>query len=324
VRGRGRSLLAGSIALAGLAANAYANEPVQFVVEYAAPAECGDEGGFVSRISGRTRRARLGAGPGATALDVHVERQADQLAGRIRIVSPDGDERVRNLRAEGCEEVVDALALIAALALDPEASDQLRPEPERAEPPALEAPPTVVVPSRPTALDWSFGVGARVVALDSVLPGTEPGFGLWIDAASAGQTLAPSLRLLLRRTTGSARGGDGSAQLVLTTGVMSVCPLRVPERGPIAGRACAGLAIGLLSAEGRGVDLPRRPTRLWFAPELGGRIEWRFAGPLELALDAGAQLPLRRPAYSFESGERVFEVPQLGFSLGLELGLRFE
>lgn len=320
-----RLALAGGVALVSVAVPVRADEPVHFVIRYAAPSECWTEKMFVSRIVGRTDRARPGSGPGATLLDVRLERVDGEVAGRVRIAEPGSEERVRTLRGASCAEVGDALALIAALALDPDASSEPRPEPAEPEPLPRAAPPRPApAPARSPPLAWSFGAGALLVPVASALPDTDPGFGVWVDAASQGRTLAPSVRVVLRRLTGTARGRAGSAELALTTGVASICPLRAPADGPLALRPCLGFELGMLDAEGVGVDLPRRPSRLWLAPQLGGRAEWRVHGPLLLAAEAAAQLPLLRPRYAFDTGETVFEVPRLGAFLALEAGLRFE
>ena len=125
------------------------NPPVAPVrLEYHAPDACPDERAFVARVRSRTTRFVL-AGADATGGDevarsfsVDVSTTPHGVEGRLTSLeatrTPAPATRV--VAGETCDEVVDALALITALAVDPNASTAFAPAPVP-EPPALDRPP---------------------------------------------------------------------------------------------------------------------------------------------------------------------------------------
>jgi hypothetical protein len=88
-------------------------------------------------------RARLGAsqaglGPGRS-LDVQIAASDGRFQGRLSILGPDGRSTTKTLSDADCEELVDALSLVATLAL----------ETDRAEPGAsYSTPTTAAAPAR--------------------------------------------------------------------------------------------------------------------------------------------------------------------------------
>ncbi len=225
----------------------------------------------------------------------------------------------RTVVAKSCEEVVDALALITALAFDPEASSKPRA-------PEVEAPkPSEPVADRPVAspaLVWSFDMGLGLVPFDSVLPGNALGFAAQVGVSSEGTSFAPELLAVGERRSGEASGAGGRAQFSLTTFALLGCPVRAPATGPLAIRPCAGFEIGSLHAEGVGVIVEKRPSRLWTAPIVGGRGEWAFAAPFVAHLSLFASFPLTRQHYFFDSGERVHDIPRVSASFEVGVGVR--
>ena len=91
-------------------------DPVRIV--YEAPRGCPAEKEFLGRVRVRVPRMRT-----ATAADrprlfsVRVREAPQTFVGTLDITEPEGAEAHRRIPAETCEEAVDALALVTALAI---------------------------------------------------------------------------------------------------------------------------------------------------------------------------------------------------------------
>src|SRR6478735_9659822 len=108
-------------ALLCLAVPASATKPGQaFRLEYWANGSCPDAAEFARQIQTRAPRLRL-AEADEPALGFYAElvERGGAATGRLTARSPDGREVVREVRGPTCDDVATALALIAALAADP-------------------------------------------------------------------------------------------------------------------------------------------------------------------------------------------------------------
>lgn len=133
-----RRLVAAAV-LTGALAGADARADVQPLrISYEAHEGCPGAETFLRELTLRTSRARA-ATPGEAALEVLVRLTRSEGATRGRITLGAGEgARVREVDGATCAEVVAALALIAALRVDPTAS--LDPQPPAAEPRSTEEP----------------------------------------------------------------------------------------------------------------------------------------------------------------------------------------
>ena len=111
------SLLA---AAANLAAPDPATEvkPVQVVVD--APLGCADAIDFFSSLRSRTQLVRQAMGDEPrTTLQVRLLEMRRYVLGELRMVDNRGETDTRRVQGANCGDVVQALALAAAVALDP-------------------------------------------------------------------------------------------------------------------------------------------------------------------------------------------------------------
>lgn len=112
-------LTAGLVGIA-VAGGAAAQTSRSIRVEYEGPTACPDRHAFEEQIRARSARIVWGA-DGATLVRVHLVGGPGKTSGEVTIVDPSGQRSHR--RVEGaCTDVVSALALISAVALDPLAS----------------------------------------------------------------------------------------------------------------------------------------------------------------------------------------------------------
>jgi hypothetical protein len=95
-------------------------EPIR--IAYHAPARCPDEAQFLGEVFARTPLARSAAeGEAAREFAVDIADGSDgTLSGSLEIHSADSPVSRRDMTATRCDELVSALALMVALAVDPE------------------------------------------------------------------------------------------------------------------------------------------------------------------------------------------------------------
>jgi hypothetical protein len=95
-------------------------KPVQ--VEFDAPAGCASAQSFLDMLRLRTDKVRLAEGDEArTTLKVRLTRLRGHVLGELRMVGDHGGADTRKVQGASCDDVVQALSLTAALALDPTA-----------------------------------------------------------------------------------------------------------------------------------------------------------------------------------------------------------
>ncbi len=237
-------------------------EPI--ALDYDAPAGCPDLSAFVTRIRARTSRARM-AWPGEPARSFRVKVVAGPPArGTITVSDEHATEGARALEAASCTEVVDGLALITALAIDPEArtSPVLSPAPSSASassaapalspapplprpastisvppPPSSSAPedeparsaPETTAPAHPSSLSLAgrFGIGASAAVASGVGPLVLFGASPFLEARPLlGDRLDLGIAAsFVRADSGTTAVTSGTADFTWTVGRIDACAL---------------------------------------------------------------------------------------------------
>jgi hypothetical protein len=201
------------------------------------------------------------------------------------------------------------------------------------------APETVVVlrpetapPSAAEPAGWSLALGAQVDLVTAVAPDLLLVPRVYADAGDATD-------VLISPRAGVSIGGwsvrtdqptSGDATLSWLALRLEACPLNLTASRSFGLRPCVTFDVGVL--HGQGHDKPGAPelartdskTWEWLAPGLLLRAEVRPVEPLLLRLEGGAHRPLRTPEFVFdtdEGEESIFQVPTVGFSAGLGVGL---
>ena len=152
-------------------------------LRYAASGGCGGEAAFLAEVAARTAKARwVEPGEGVRVFEIAVRSGPPEARGErasaigdLTIRDPAGGTYQRQLRGRSCDEVVDALALVTALAIDPHAS--IAPTPTPAPPPAPSAPNEPAGAAAQGAVGGSPGPSAppaRSSAPLSARPSPEP------------------------------------------------------------------------------------------------------------------------------------------------------
>ena len=126
-----------SLSLGARSAGAADSEPIR--LRFEAVGGCPDEAAFLDQVRARTEKARVAAvGEKARTFTVRLTQEGRSIRGRLAIDEPADPASLREVTGERCAEVASALALITALAVDPQASTA---PPARLPPPRPPAPP---------------------------------------------------------------------------------------------------------------------------------------------------------------------------------------
>jgi hypothetical protein len=311
-------------------------------IDYAAPAGCPDEDAFFREIVARTTRARS-AKPGDNPRTLHVvvAKRGDFFAGRLWIEETATSSRAREVSGTTCGEVVGALGLIAALAIDPSASIAPRPALQAAAPTVTPLPDAGARDQPASAPGGSRQPGQEAQARTRALParfasGVELEVSMIADAVLAGRvfgeieigdprrTWAPSLRVALGRSLDTERRvSAGGATLRFTQASFEVCPLRAAITASLSMRPCVGGSGGVLEAQGRDVNAAQSQTRPWATTFAHARFVWEPVPALGVELEAGALAPLYRDSFYFKPNIPVYQAPQVAFLGRAGLCVRF-
>ncbi|WP_437722111.1 hypothetical protein [Sorangium sp. So ce861] len=320
-------------------------------IEYRAAAGCPTEADFRALVSARLRRP-VEEADAASAYVVTIEEIDRRFAGRLGVRASDGAASDRDVAGDTCDDVVAALAVVTALAIDAQAADAPAPMPsasasaaaaserpaaasERAAaPPPVEggqapppAPPPPVGGRRAppprlatdtearTTLGAQFLLGERIGA---------PAVGARIFAeppvAAADRGVGPLRFDASLEAASDIPAAGGSASLLLAALAADACPLGVAA-GVLHLSPCARVEGGVLAARRRGVAPARSVTRGWLAIALPVRARLPLWGPFVLDAEAGVRLPLLRDGFLAEGAGGAARPPQLEAVSALGLGL---
>ena len=342
----GRAVLVstGLVALARVAAA----EPESVRIDYVAPTGCPDAAGFMRSLRERTSRFRQAAtDEPVRRFLVRVTASASAFAGRLEIRNPDGSTAFRSVDAAVCDEVASALALMTALAIDPDALTSGtkaaakrpgEPAPESAGGPAGRPAPaaaaavTAKPPRAPEAPSepWRWSAGVKGHLTFAVSPSLGGGGDLFVDAeAPAASRLGPAVRVGIFLNQSTVKLPGVVARFRWAAAAVEACPTRLgvaPLR--LTAHPCLAIRLGVLQGEGREISHPEAKVSLW--TDAGPLLRLRFSATARLLVEAQAALllPLHRPTFevsdvSAGTTTRVYAVPRIGGSVGLGVAYRF-
>jgi|RhiMethySRZTD1v2_1073278.scaffolds.fasta_scaffold52806_2 hypothetical protein len=295
-----------------------ATEPVR--LEYRAPAACADRASFVEAIRARTDRLRE-AGPVEEALTVRVtlsEADGGEVVGQLTSRDRKGVDSERTIHGTSCANVVSALALIVALAIDPEAAVGKKSPPPKPPPPVPKTRPSSNrPPPPPQRTHWEFGAQGSLHT--AVAPDAMLAYGVYGRVARSG--LSAKLSLQYGRQT--ARIADGGGKINWAFSHLEACPLEWRLSRGLALAPCADLEGGVVAVSG--VDTPNMETvtRPWFVPGALVRLGIQ-PGFIAVTPEIGIGFPLIKDRYFIRPSTTVHQVRWVDFQGGLSVGLVLE
>ncbi len=273
-----------------VAAQAPTTEPIH--VTYGTVAACPGREAFVAQVQARTSRARLAAdGELGRTIAVSVQPTGRGFFGTLVVTTPAGETSGRDVSAESCDEVVEALALITALTIDPEANtkplreviaptpvaptapaspqpvpaessapapawQQLSPAPatqEAAPTPALSPPPPHAEDVTPEPGAMRVVVGAHgEVLVDSIAPHWVLAPRLFMELGSTpAELVSPQLGFSVAGASTDVKGEVGDARFLWLSARLEGCPLNLTGDDAVGLRPCVTFEGGILRGEGR-------------------------------------------------------------------------
>jgi hypothetical protein len=308
-------------------------------LEYRAPGGCPDERAFFELVRSRTESARF-ARPDeiARTLHVSVEVGVAQTIARMRYVDAQGNEITREVPGESCKEVVEGMALVAALAIEARVAPRTsaatgstpppRPRAERASKtrkPAQEgARPAPERLEATVSSRWDIGLELQ----GGTGPSPEPllGLGAFADLRPQGAEWTARLTLELSSSEAEAQGGQVEFQRLAAR--IDACPLLIEPSRSLALLACGGLEGGRLRGQGvksRRIAEPEEAAILWAAALLLARAQLDIQELLVLEARGEFSAPLVRHRFVLERPRfEVHEIPWLGWGLALGIAFRLQ
>jgi len=248
-------------------------------LRYSATTECPSEVAFSGEVKARIRKpVTWTATLPARDITVTIQVANDRARGDLDIVETSGERTARSIAADTCAEVASGLALVVALALDPNA----RTEPlaqSTAPPPSPAAPPlpAKVEPPRPVRerpvrffAGLAGGVGGGYAPVANIVAGALLGVRLETDSA-----FAPSLYLTPSWGKTGVTGPEAAeAKFSWLLVRIDACPLRFRASTSLAFWGCASSELGNVNARGTAIANPDEQDRLWadLGPGLRGRL----------------------------------------------------
>jgi hypothetical protein len=276
--------------------------PKSVTLEWTAPAECPTRDEMLDRITSTIGKMDAAQEP-VRASAVAVQEPSGEWRGDIEL-SVFGQTATRRVHRDSCRAVSDALALLVALVVNPDAAPAIAHEPS----PAPEGPPPpAVAPAVAQRPRGRLIVGASALVDTGMLPSSSYGGELYagwaqgrVELEIVGAGLSAVNGVLASNPTEGASfwlahvGGRGCYEVVQTA--FNLAP-------------CVGVGSEWIVATGFGSDHPSRATGVLAVSSFGARtIAWlssRFA----LRIGAEGVVPLARPSFEISNGGTVFRVP---------------
>lgn len=295
---------------------------------YDAHPGCPDALYFFYSAEQRSRRVRP-ALPGeiAATANVTIRQGNGQSRGTLEIAGPPVTSITRTVDATTCADVVQAMALLLALAFDPDAN-VAPPAPATPSQPPLPQPVVqrVVVRVPPERKDRA-AAGIHGSLASGLGPSLRPLAGLFVVYQSLRDAVfRPRVEVSVLFSPDDGFQANGRR---LTLGFQGARVLACPfgfvlAAGKVEVMPCVGFAGGRLVGEGDpGLPVQHTEARFWSSVTGGAALRWEVAEVLFLQLNAGAGLATTRAEFVLD-GARAYRVDPLVTELALAAGVHFQ
>ena len=208
----------------------------------------------------------------------------------------------RSIEAPSCKAVADAIALIVALLIDPDAV--------ASQPTAPEVPSAPEIPTS-NQRGPEFLVGVHAQGRIGTLPGADIGLGFGIGVAGARWRTDLRWSYGLRRDQVASLPSGASGRFNITSASVTECFNLGQTRwgfGP-----CAALEVGRVSVNGFGATAGFAKDALWLALGGGAFLSLAMGQHLHALIEVDVVAPMYRPDYVFQDVPGVvFRAPGIG------------
>jgi hypothetical protein len=312
-----------------------ADDQVAVRVAVSAPQGCPGAAEFEAELRARTPRVRIATTEEAARLfRVKIEGRAGAVIGRMTVERDGKISEARVLRGKNCGEVSSALALTAALSIDPQArlvldkepapapsppapAPAAPPEPPEPPPPAPAPPVAPTPPPEASRVAVRLGVGAGIVQI--VTRGVMPSASMVDEVAFPGPGLLRLSVVASLHAASNLLDGEREATFTWIAGQLDLCPLRLPLGWLVELRPCGAAQAGTLRGAGRTVAEPLAKYRAWWSAGAAARLAAQLSPRFGAVLSASALVPLVERDFVFESPEHDI-ARTVPVSVGVSLG----
>lgn len=314
-------------AIAALLGARSASAAPRVAIDVAAFEGCPDRGDFFFELKKRLPSAELTEAPSARYVaKVRFERGDGARVRGVLHLETGGDASDRPLEGATCEEVVDALALVFALAIE-EREEATRANPT---PPAPDdgSPPSSP-PAQEDARAWRAAVVARGTLRGTLAPSASLGGTLGFElrqSAGGGIRLAPSVRIMLGYAANDFSLDQGR-RAIMRAGIATLegcAPRAAPASEWIAVDACAHAELGFVDARVRpdGLGGSAGP---WLLAGVGLRGRVAVSRTMFVEADGALDAPLSQNRFWLGNnrGTPYFTQPDVSWGAGLGVGATF-
>ncbi len=324
-------LLACALVCAPRAARAESGESPFHLDYVAAPEGCPGASDFVSAVRARTERTRLArADESAVTVAIRIEGSPGAaVRGRLDIREPDGARQERAVESATCAEVANALALVVALYLDPDATSSPAVAPAPVTPRPTEPRPVAVPEQRsvdvtPRAPSVRFGGGAGLGLLGGIGPSVAPLARVFGEAAIAPSPRGRStLRVSLDGATTEDDAAAGSQRYSVLAGAIRLCPFDVRVVRSFFFGACGAFQAGVRRAASEGVVDAQIQDRAWLAPHATAHATLGIGPSVTLELEGGVAVPLVRTRFFLGPDVTVWRTPAAAPAVNAAISFAF-
>jgi hypothetical protein len=256
-----------------------------------APDECGTADQLIERVAAQVGRP--------LALDdVTARAHVVNESGGYRATLVVASDPARMLTGATCDEVVDAVSLILALAVR--------------EQPAV----SMIVAPRPVSAPRQrphVALGVRLVGDGMTLP--VPTVGIGPDAEVTWGPWTGGAAVAIWNGATASPGTSSEIAVRLTSGVAMLCR----QLGP--SHACGIATTGPMTGRGMSTD-SASATRWWTAAGVGLGGERGLGARVMLGFDVEALVALARPRFVFDDGRDGYRTPSVTLRLAMSLRVR--
>jgi hypothetical protein len=331
------------------AGGAHAETPQRVRLRYAAPTECPDDLELVQAVEGFLGQSLRDAREQSLTIDARV--QGDPRAGysaKLAFEGPEGSV-VRFVDHVNCAKLIEAAALMVAIAIDPERvrqrhqaddgapSKAAEPDPERVAVSAKPAPPSPEVAAVARAgkqatlippLGATAGPALRpqvallALANGGMLPSVAPGLGAEMSFRYHWAEVGIGGRLWAARSETVPAARASSIDLSLTAAIIRLCG--VPSTGRWSLPLCVGGHLGDMQGTGQQVD-HARTRHGTFAAVSGGATLAYSAGRFVPLVGVDLYAIVARPQFGVElNGQETPVFQSRPWGLGGFVGLAYK
>lgn len=313
-----------------------ADAPPRVSMRWNAPDDCPDDAALMQAVEGLLGQALMSQEQ-QLAISINVLGGSGGYSAKLSFKGPQGSLD-RFLEHPDCSKLAEAVALLTALAIDPErvsahqaqaGSTEQGPQPDLVTPKPVAPEPSEPPPTPPPAPRnapreasprlaaqdpaYSVTLGAAGIVGVGSLPSATPGVS--VDLALRRQRFRAAVIGRYWLTSSAQVSGlrTNSIELSLATAGLRACVL--PFLGDVSLLACAGADVGGMTGSGEGVDNARTRRDLFAAAEGSLALSYTRSRLAPFA-GVGGSVSLVRPRFGISrdrTPEETFRPSQAGF-----------